>query len=301
MNIIKNFNLTPFLTLKTQVVAENYVEVITREEIIDLYKNRANYPQPYFFFAGGSNLAVLKDKISGLTIKNNYLKKKVVSEDEKEAVIEVSSGYPVSLLVKEMIAAGYEGLEYQFGLPGSIGGAIALNSKWTRPLNYVSDHFIKANLLDQEGNVREEGKSYFQFAYDYSILKKTKEIILEAFFKLKKSDSATLDKRALATVEYRKETQPMGIASSGCFFKNISENDKNKLNLTTKSAGYLIDQCGLKGTRVGNFLVSDKHANFILNKGEGQAEDLLRLLELVKTKVKEKFGIELEEEVIIIK
>jgi len=301
MNIIKDFDLTPFLTLKTKVVAENYCEPKTREEIIDLFKNKANYPQPYFFFGGGSNLAVLTDKIPGLTIKNNYRQKNIIQETDQEIILKVSSGYPVSLLVKEMIDAGYAGLENQFGLPGTVGGAVYLNSKWMHPLTYISDCLVKAVLIDQNGNLKEVEKEYFQFAYDYSILQKTKEIVLEVFFKLKKSDPEILQEKALATVEYRKKTQPTGIASSGCFFRNISDEDKIRLNLPTQSAGYLIDQCGLKGTTSGNFFVSDKHANFILNKGQGQPEDLLKLLELIKSKVMEKFGVGLKEEVVIVR
>ena len=91
-------------------------------------------------------------------------------------------------------------------------------------------------------------------------------------------------------MNYRKQTQPFGVFTSGCFFKNIN----------SKSAGKLIDQAGLKGKRIGKFHVSDKHANFIIHDGEGKPEDLRKLLQLIKNKVKNKFAISLEEEVIVI-
>ncbi len=90
--------------------------------------------------------------------------------------------------------------------------------------------------------------------------------------------------------EYRKKTQPMGVKTSGCFFKNVRG----------KSAGQMIDQVGLKGFAVGDFFVSPIHANFIINRGNGKSKDLLKLVKIIKDKVKEKFGVGLKEEVIII-
>jgi len=148
--------------------------------------------------------------------------------------------------------------------------------------------------------VKKVAKSYFKFAYDYSILQKTGEIVLEAVFRLKKIDPKILQDRAARSFKYRKKTQPFGVASSGCFFRNISDEEKNKRNLPTASAGYLIDKAGLKGFTVGGFYVSPIHANFIINKGNGKNEDLIKLLGIIKKGVKEKFGVELEEEVIII-
>ena len=97
---------------------------------------------------------------------------------------------------------------------------------------------------------------------------------------------------------YRKETQPFGVATSGCFFRNISKEDQERLKLPSTSAGYLIDHAGLKTTQVGDFIVSDKHANFIINKGSGKAEDLLKLVDKIKEEVNKKYGVDLEEEVI---
>ena len=189
-----------------------------------------------------------------------------------------------------MAERGFEGLDYHFGLPGTVGGAIYMNSKWTKPLSYYGDNLVSANLVDNRGQVKTVKKSYFKFAYDFSILQKTKELLLDAVFKLKKSKPEIVKQHADFAMDYRKKTQPFGVFTSGCFFKNIDG----------QSAGRLIDQAGLKGKRIGGFQVSEKHANFIINDGSGKPEDLKKLLQLIKTKVKEKFGIKLEEEVIII-
>jgi UDP-N-acetylmuramate dehydrogenase len=240
--------------------------------------------------SGGSNLAIVKAKIDGLVIKNSYKELKVIKDTDEDVLISVSSGYPVSLLVNETVNKGYQGFEYHKGLPGMVGGAIYMNSKWTKPVNYFGDSLEYGYLIDGQGREKKVEKKYFEFAYDYSILQKTHEILLEAVFRLEKVDSKILKERAESALEYRKKTQPMGEKTSGCFFKNVNG----------KSAGQMIDQSGLKGFAVGDFFISPVHANFIINRGNGQSKDLVKLVSIIKKKVKEKFSVNLEEEVIIV-
>ncbi len=300
LKIEKNKDLSHFLTLRTKVIGEYFLEAKTREDLIGAKQYSLENNLGLFMLGGGSNLAITKDKISGLVVKNNYRELKVLEELKESVVLSVSSGYPVSLLIAKSVASGWEGFEYHQGLPGTLGGAVYMNSKWTKPLIYFGDDFLYAYLIDAQGKVKKAGKNYFQFAYDYSILQKTHEIVLEAVFELKKGNPKTLKEKAAWALEYRKKTQPFGIASSGCFFRNISSKEKEKMNLPTTSAGYLIDKAGLKNYSVGEFFVSPIHANFIINKGKGKREDLIKLLSIIKNRVKEKFGVELKEEVIVI-
>ena len=290
LRIEKNKNLTQFNTLKTNSVAEYFLEAKTREDLIKGKKFALENKLPLFVLAGGSNLAIVKEKISGLVIKNSYQELKILEDNKDNVLLSVSSGYPVSLLVNETVDKGYQGFEYHKGLPGTVGGAIYGNSKWTKPVNYFCENLVYAYLINDRGQDKKVDRDYFQFAYDYSILQKTKEILLEAVFRLKKTDPQVLKKRSKFAFEYRKKTQPMGVATSGCFFKNIKG----------KSAGQLIDQAGLKNLSIGDFYVSDIHANFIINRGSGKTKDLLKLVKIIKEKVKDKFGVKLEEEVIII-
>ena len=290
LNIQKNKDLVQFNTLRTSSVAEYFLEAKTREDLIEGKKFALKNKLPLFILAGGSNLAIVQEKIRGLVVKNNYLKLEVIKETDDYVNLLVSSGYPVSKLVSETVEKGYQGFEYHKGLPGTVGGAIYMNSKWTKPVSYFGENLLYAYLIDGRRPDKKVNKNYFQFAYDYSILQKTKEILLEAVFKLKKIDPEILKKRSEFAFEYRKKTQPMGVKTSGCFFKNISG----------KSAGQMIDQVGLKGFAVGDFFVSPVHANFIINRGNGKNKDLLKLIKIIKEKVKEKIGVELEEEVIII-
>lgn len=290
LNIQKNKDLIHFNTLRTSAIAEYFLEAKTREDLIEGKKFVLKNNLSLFILAGGSNLAIVKDKINGLVIKNSYKELKLFKETDKDVLISVSSGYPVSLLVNETVNKGYQGFEYHKGLPGTVGGAIYMNSKWTKPVSYFGDSLEYAYLVNDRAGDKKVDKKYFQFAYDYSILQETKEILLEAVFRLKKVDSTILKERAEFAFEYRKKTQPVGEKTSGCFFRNVDG----------KSAGQMIDQAGLKNFAVGDFFVSPVHANFIINRGNGQTKDLLKLVRIIKEKVKEKFWVELEEEVIVI-
>jgi len=298
LKIEKNRNLKPYNTLKTESKALYFFEAKEKQDLIDIKKYSLFYRLPLLIIGGGSNLAFFSNQIKKIVVKNNYWFLEKINEDKLYVYVKVSSGYPISLLIAESIKNGWSGLEYHQGLPGTVGGAIFMNSKWTKPKVYVGDCLHKALLVDNNGEVKEVDKDYFQFNYDFSILQKTKEILVEVIFKLKKDKQDEVKRRACKALAYRKKTQPFGVFTSGCFFKNISEKERNKKKLPTTSAGYLIDQAGLKNFSIGDFYISPIHANFIINKGNGKAEDLKKLLKIVRKKVKEKFGVELEEEVI---
>lgn len=298
LKLEKNKNLKPYNTLKTEAEALYFFEAKEKQDLIDIKKYSLFYQIPLFVIGGGSNLAFLSRKVKKIVVKNSYLNLKKIAEDKNYVYIRVSSGYPMSLLVNESIKNGWQGLEYHCGLPGTVGGAIYMNSKWTKPPTYVGDYLEKALLIDKNGILKEVDKDYFQFDYDYSILQKTGEIVVEVIFKLKKDKKDKVRKRAEEALAYRKKTQPFGVFTSGCFFQNISERQRVKKNLPTTSVGYLIDKVGLKNFSVGDFYISPIHANFIVNRGSGRQKDLKQLLAIVKKKIKDKFGIGLKEEVI---
>lgn len=289
LRIEKNKNLKFLTTLKTDAIAEFYTEVKTRNEIIEAIEHCHLNKLRLIFIGGGSNVAFLNDKIKGLVVKNCYQKFKVLKNNHQLLEIEVSSGYSTNQFVNKVIKLGGKGIEYHRGLPGTVGGAIYMNSKWTKPLSFFGDCLIKAYLLTADLTVKTVDKDYFQFAYDYSSLQNTNEILLEAVFQFGKDRLEDLEKRANEAFLYRKKTQPQGVFTAGCFFQNLNQ----------ISAGYLIDKAGLKGKRVGNFMISPVHANFIVNLGQGKAEDLKALIQLVKNTVKKKFGLSLKEEVVI--
>lgn len=299
-NLEKNVDLFKFTTLKSKSIAEYFFVAKTKQDLIDIYKLSITQRLPLTILGGGSNIALISNSIKGIVVKNAYIDKKIIDQADENVYYQVSSGYPTNKLVLETIDEGLSGLEYHLGLPGSIGGAIYMNSKWTNPLDYIGSHLEKAYVLTKEGEILERNQSYFNFAYDYSILQDSKEILLDIVFKFKRDDKERLIEIANMSLEYRKKTQPSGVFTSGCFFRNITDEEKKVRKLISNSSGYLIDQCGLKGYQVGDFEISNDHANFIINKGKGKPEDLAKLLNLIKRKVKEKFNIDLREEVVLV-
>ena len=293
-------NLFPYLTMRQKVYAQYFFTAKKREDLQMVQLVCLKHNIPFLILGGGSNIAAKEDMYNGLVVKNEYRKIKVIKKGKIYVNILVSSGYPVSKLIEETVKKGYSGFEYHKGLPGTVGGALYMNAKWMHPLTNFGDNLLYAYIVDKSGKIKKVEKKYFNFAYDYSMLQKTKEILLEAVFKLKIQSPNILRKKAQKSLEYRKQTQHFGIATSGCFFRNISEKDKKKHKLPTTSSGYLIDKAGLKGTSCGDFYILLKHANFIVNKGNGNPDDLKKLINIIKNKVKLKFGIKLKEEVVLI-
>ncbi|MBI4974154.1 UDP-N-acetylmuramate dehydrogenase [Candidatus Roizmanbacteria bacterium] len=300
--VLADKNLFSYLTLRTSTVAEYFFEAHTKEDLLLAIRTAKKLNIPFTMIGGGSNIAATKNKIPGLVIKNNYANLELIKDEKEYAEVLVSSGYTITLLVNKTIEKGWGGFEHHEGLPGTMGGAIYMNSKWTHPWSYVSDPLISANLLDASGELKTVTRDYFNFAYDYSILQKTHEVFIDGVFRLEKKDPAILKEQSHETMLYRRQTQPFGEATCGCFFRNISKEDQDRLQLPTSSSGYLIDQVGMKNKGVGAFVISPVHANFIINTGkmEGNTADLLQLVKEIKEKVSQKFGIQLVEEVVVV-
>jgi UDP-N-acetylenolpyruvoylglucosamine reductase len=297
MDIQHDVAVGQFFTMKLKATAASFCTAKTAEDLQEAVLYAHLRSLPIHILGGGSNTILDGSRIEGLVIKNMYHLFEVLEDEDDFADVRVSSGYPMTLMVQKTGELGFEGMEYQKGLPGTVGGAIYMNSKWTKPVSYVGDHLVSARLLGLDGTIKTVDRDYFEFAYDYSILQETQEIVLDMVFTFKKADPAVLKKRSEEAFAYRNSTQPIGVSTSGCVFQNVTEDEQEEHALPTRSAGYLIDQAGLKGYSKGGFTVSDVHANFIINSGSGKPEELHALINHIEKTVKKKFGITLEKEV----
>lgn len=297
----KQIDLFPYLSLRLHTTAEYFFEAKSKEDIIFTIQTAKKLNVPFVMLGGGSNAVFKRSIVPGLVIKNSYTFIATLVETDATIDLEVGSGTSMAQLVQYCVEKGFSGLEYHKGLPGTVGGAVYMNSKWTHPLCYVGDSVISALLIDNQGKEKKVHREYFAFDYDYSILQKTHEFLISVVFRLQKKGVDAVVAQANESVEYRKKTQPMGAATCGCFFRNISEEDQKAHQLPTQSAGYLIDKAGMKGVQMGSFKVSEVHANFIVNQGgDARPEDLASLVRSIKEKVREKYGVELKEEVEIL-
>lgn len=284
-----------------------YFEAREVKEIIEAITACQRLRLPHFILGGGSNILVADDGFPGLVIKNKTEKIKILGYQGKiqklkrkidKLFIEAESGVLMNSLVRYALGDGLAGLESFLGLPGTVGGATYINAHFKD--DFIGDRLESAKILGKDGKVREVDNFYFHFGYDQSILQKTGEVLLTAVFKLTGGDREILWQKAQAAMELRRKSHHYDLPSAGCIFRNIKKSEALRLGTpnNTQSAGFLIEAVGLKGKTEGAAQISTMHSNFILNKGGATASDVIKLINLAKAKVKEKFGLSLREEIV---
>ncbi len=282
MKILKNKILAPYTTFSIGGPADYLVEAKTKKEIIKALIWAKKRKIPWFVLGSGSNILVSDKGLRGLVIMNKNSKTPKLQNSK----IMASSGVSLAKLIDFATQHHLAGLEFLAGVPGTVGGAIVGNSG---PKNdSMAQAVEKVIVLGEDGLIYDLTKEECQFNYRSSRFKKTKEIILEVVFKLKPSKPELIKKKIERALSLRK-SQPQG-KSAGSIFKNPPG----------EKAGHLIDKAGLKGKKIGGAMISKEHANWIVNLGHAQAKDVIKLIGLCKKKVKEKFNIELEEEIRLI-
>ncbi|AZT91616.1 UDP-N-acetylmuramate dehydrogenase [Caldicellulosiruptor changbaiensis] len=205
----------------------------------------------------------------------------------EENLIEAECGCMISQVARKACENGLKGLEFAVGIPGTVGGAVYMNAGAYD--SEIKDVFECAEVLDENLNILKLGKSDMRFSYRYSRLKEEKLILLKATFRLQyagEEDVPPIEK-ANEYNQRRREKQPLQYPSAGSIFKRPPGN----------FAGKLIEDAGLKGYRVGNACISEKHAGFIVNLGDALAEDVRKLIYHTQKTVYEKFGVLLEPEI----
>jgi UDP-N-acetylmuramate dehydrogenase len=210
--------------------------------------------------------------------------KKIVVDGE---MVEAEASLLLQRLVQFSIRKGLTGLEPFFGIPGTVGGGLAMNAgAWGAELK---DILLSMTLMKEDGEVIERPRSKLRFSYRGLVLPPS-WIILKGRFRLKKGEKKEILERVKSYSEMRKKKQPLDYASAGSIFKNPKEGP----------AGKWIEEAGLKGFRIGQAMISDRHANFIINLGKAKAEEVIRLVEIIETKVYQEKGISLEREVKVV-
>lgn len=260
---------------------------------------------PIFILAGGSNVLFADKGFPGLVIKiaNPRI------EFGKNRV-RVGAGVVFSDLIEECIKRGYAGLEWAGGLPGTLGGAIRGNAGCFGA--EIKDVIEEVVTISWDGQTAKYSNAECGFAYRDSRFKGNPEIIWEASLILKPRAPEKLKKEVLSHIRYRESRHPLDFPNCGSVFKNVAlekiapelrERFEDKVKsdpFEVLPAAVLISAAGLSGQRIGGAQVSEKHSNFIVNLGSASAQDVLGLIGLVKERVKEEFGVKLEQEIEIV-
>ena len=275
---LKNLN-----TYKIDSTAKYLIEVQTLEGLINILSYLNEHNIKHFILGAGSNI-VIDDYFDGAIIKLNGLNKIEV----KDNIITCEAGAMMGALSCASMDHNLTGLEWAINIPGTIGGSIVGNAGAYK--KEIFDSLVEIKVLDENLQIKEIKKEEIKHSYRHTDLKEKPWIVLEATFKLEKGNK----EESLALVRDRKErrlaTQPLDMPSAGSVFRN-------PLN---DHAGRLIEAAGLKGKKIGGAMVSEKHANFIVNTGDATSNDIKNLIKLVHTQVKEKFNVDLvlEQEII---
>jgi len=239
---------------------------------------------PLLVLGKGTNLVVRDKGVRGWVVNLTQRMKKIQMDGE---VVEAEAGLPLQRLVQFSIQKALTGLEPFSGIPGTVGGGLAMNAgAWGAELK---DVLLSVTLMREDGEVVERSRSRLRFSYRGLVIPSS-WIILKGRFRLKKGKKEEILERVKSYSEMRKKKQPLDYPSAGSIFKNPKEG----------SAGKWIEEAGLKGVRIGQAMVSDRHANFIINLGRAKAEEVIRLMEIVEKKVYEEKGISLEREVKVV-
>jgi len=276
--IEKNIRLAPLTTFRIGGLAKYFFKTKIEEDLIQIIKWAKKKKISYFVIGGGSNLLISDKGFKGLVIKLSMEQCQLIGNK-----LFLGSSLRLSQVVGFLIKNDLTGLEWAAGIPGTIGGAVRSNAgAFGRE---ISDCIIKVKVLRGSKIIELKNKE-IKFTYRQSIFKKNKDIILNVVLSLKKDKDQENEKIVQDILQRRKKLHPSE-PSAGCIFKNPK----------SSSAGLLIDQCGLKGKQIGGAKISEKHANFIINTGQAKAKDVKNLIELIKKQVKDKFNIELKEEI----
>lgn len=280
-------------SFRTGGPAEIWVEPEDIDSLRDCLMAARERTMPVIVIGGGTNMLVRDEGIKGMVISmTSPSLRKIYHGDFK---VSVSSAVRLTALLRSLADHNLSGLEFLAGVPGTVGGAVAMNAgcrhyKKKDVWKSIGDFVEEIKALDHDGNRHIFGKNELSFGYRSSGLDNL--VVTEVKFLLTKDDKEKILGECRNFLSSKKATQDLTAPSAGCVFKNPAA--------VGISAGELIDKCGLKAKRVGGAAVSVRHANFIINTGAATSADILKLIEIVKAEVKNKFGVDLEPEIKIV-
>ena len=258
-----------------------FIRPKSTEELKEAVKRCNENKIPIYVMGFGSNLLISDEGLRGAVIKLETEHFRQIKFEGEE--VSARAGAELSKLVLTCVEKGLSGIETLTGIPGSIGGAVKMNAGGN--FGDIGAAVESVTLMDIDGSIFEKSKP--ELIFDYRRTNITAKFILGARLKLGGGDPEQIMRTVKEIWIYKKNNQPLNTKNSGCIFKNPSG----------ASAGAMIDRAGLKGMQIGGAVVSDKHANFIIAREDCKSRDVMRLIDVIKERVKEKFDVELELEI----
>lgn len=279
-------------TFRIGGAADYYVTPQTEKQVTDVIAFLKKSDIAYIVIGNGSNILVSDDGFRGVVVElgDAFGSYEIVQDSMQtgleDVIVRASAGMKLTRLGNQLAANGIAGFEFATGIPGCIGGAVRMNAGAYG--GEFKDILVSAKVIDDTGTVRELSVDELELGYRTSIIAKSNMIVLDAVLRLKKGKPDAIKKNILELAAKRREKQPLEYPSAGSTFK--------------RPEGYfaakLIEDAGLKGCCRGGAQVSEKHAGFVVNKGNATAKDVCELTDYIKRVVMEKTGVKLELEIV---
>jgi UDP-N-acetylmuramate dehydrogenase len=275
-------SLRPYTSFRIGGPADVLAEPADIEDVCRLVRQAGAHSIPWFV-VGGTNVLVRDGGIRGIVVS---LAKLRAIREEAGSVLYAEGGVGMPTLIGQAIRRSLAGLEWAAGIPGTVAGCVVMNAG-TR-LGEMKDSVKAVQLVDARGRIAV--LSAAQIPFSYRRAKLPRGVVVGVWVQLKAGVRTEIERIVKDYLYYRRDTQPLAMPSAGCVFKNPPKD----------SAGRLIEAVGLKGARIGDVEVSTKHANFMVNRGDAKAQDVLNLIGKVRREVKRQTGIALKLELKIV-
>lgn len=265
--------------------ADCFVQITSKEQLIQIQKYLMQVEVPFFILGNGSNLLVSDKGYQGIILQIGPKMSKIEVEGD---VITAQAGAPMSLVARAALEHGLTGLEFASGIPGTIGGGVVMNAgAYDGELSGV---VTQVNVVNSAGECMELENDTMEFGYRTSTIKNNSFTVTEVILKLEKGDREQIRAKMEDLAVRRREKQPLEYPSAGSTFKRPKG----------YFAGKLIMDAGLRGFRIGGARVSEKHCGFVVNIGNATAEDVRDVINEVQERVKERFNVELQPEILFL-
>ena len=282
--------LAPYTSLRVGGPVDALVQIDNLDVLRQVLAIAIRHEIPLSVLGGGSNVLIRDAGIRGimLLMRGSFRSYGLQpNADGEAAVLKVGAGYPLSRLAMQVGRRGWSGLEFAYGIPGTIGGAMVMNAGTS--LGDMSGTLVAARMLCRDGNVYNLPANALGLRYRASSYPPG-AILLEATLRLQRGDAPVINSTMRGAYKRRRQTQPLTLPSAGSTFTNPRG----------RAAGHLIERLGLKGTRIGGAQVSPVHANFITNVARATAADVETLIAYIRDRVQEAYGLSLIREVRIV-
>ena len=286
-----DLDMAAFTSYKTGGRAAYFLSASDARQVSSAIVTARRLGVPIFLLGGGTNILVSDSGFSGLVVRVAVKGLELLKSNQ----IRCGAGEQLDDLVGFATENSLTGLEFAARIVGSVGGAIYGNAGAYG--GEVGRIITQMEVVKQDGVIGIVGPEYGRFEYRDSAFKSNGSVLISADFQLSVGDHQTIAGKVAEITNTREAKLPYELPSAGCFFKNIPDKSQPHGKL---AAGKLLEEIGAKGMKVGGAEVSEKHANIIVNTGGASSKDIRELADKLKVKVQEKFGIMLEEEVILV-